>query len=257
MRDTIRLWPAQALFLLKPNLTNGLRTIRVALLSLLAKGVLRIEEQEEMGVFRTRKVPCLRTMPGPAPTLPPHLTAVIDLVRAAQTDGGKMRHVIRCAEKEFKTGCFIFNSTYILPGLVEDGLIEVRSWWVSHYYRVTPAGERERRRIETDIARARQLPALLKADPAQARELALALGSTLLLADDLKKHYRQLAEVMRGYDGDGGGSFDAGDLSGSFDLGGFDLGSFDAAALNALYGCMSVFDAGFSDGGGGDGGGHH
>ena len=104
MSDTIRLWPAQALFLLKPNLTNGLRTIRVALLSLLAKGALRIEEQKEMGVFRTKKVPCLRVVAAAAPPLPPHLTAVIDLVRAAQTDGGMMRGVVQRAEKELETG---------------------------------------------------------------------------------------------------------------------------------------------------------
>jgi hypothetical protein len=259
MPDTIRLWPAEALFLLKPNLTNGLRTIRVAVLSLLARGVLRVEEQEEAGLFRTRKVPCLRIAPERAPALPPHLTAVIDVVRAEQAGGGRVRDVVKRAEMEFKTGCFIYNSKFIVPGLVERGLMEVRSWWVFRSYRATPDGERERLRIKTDIARARRLPDLLKSDPAQAAELALALGGTLLLADDLGKHYRQLASAIRTHDG-GGGSFEGSGLSASFDLGGFDLGSFDSGAFDALDASMSAFDAGFSDGGGDGGGGdggHH
>ena len=259
MPDATPLSPAEALFLLRPNLTNGLRTIRVTLLSLLARGILRVEEQEETGLFRTKKVPHVRIASERTPTLPPHVTAVVDIVRAAQADGGKMRDLVKRAEKEFKTGCHLYNYNFLAPALVERGLIEVRKWWFSHTYHATPAGEQERQRIKTDIANARGLPKLLKSDPAQAVALALALGGTLLLADDLRKHYKQFADAMHSYGFDGGpiadidsNSFDASQLGGSVDVGSFDLGSFDACAFNALDGCMASFDTGFSEGGGGD-----
>ena len=44
MPDTSPLTTAEALFLLKPNRTPGTGTIRITLLSLLVKGILRVEE---------------------------------------------------------------------------------------------------------------------------------------------------------------------------------------------------------------------
>lgn len=89
--------------------------------------------------------------------------------------------------------------------------------------------------------------------------LALALGGTLLLADVLRKHYKQLADAMRSCGFNAGpiagidsSSFDASQVGGSFGLEGFDLGSFDACAFNALDGCIASFDTGISDGSSGD-----
>lgn len=71
----------------------------------------------------------------------------------------------------------------------------------------------------------------------QAVSLAAALGGTLLLADDLKKHYKQLAAAMASRGSDGGldgGPLDTSPIDCRFDLGGFDLSGFDAYRLSAL-----------------------
>ncbi len=254
MQDATRLTPAEALFLLKPNRTNGLRTIRVTLLSLLVKAILRIEEQSEPGLFRDRKIPYLRLVPDTTPPAPPHVEAVIALVRGAQIEGGAISDVVKRATKEFGAGCSLYNTRYIVPALIGRGLIFERRIAFVRTYHATPAGDAERWRIEDEIDRARQLPKLLKTNPAEAASLALALGGTLLLVDDLRKHYKQLADAMRpapGGDGDGG-TFDTGGFPGGFDFGSFDLGSFDASAFDALDSAAGSFESGFSDGGGGD-----
>lgn len=261
MPSTSPLSPAEALFLLKPNTTPGTRTLRVTLLSLLARGVLRIEERSEPGLFRARKVPHLRIAAALPRTAPDHVAAAIAVVREAQADGGRMRDVVRCAQRTFQTNCVSYNSKFIVPALTARGLIEERRFWFLRSYRVTPAGAAERDRIETDIARARLLPRMLRTDPDKAVALAVTLGGTLLLVDDLKKHYKQLAQEMKSRGVDSGGSdgfdgFDTGsaDHHGSFDFGCLDLGGFDADAFGALDAGLSSFDSGFSDGGGGDGG---
>lgn len=261
MQEAISLSPAEALLLLKPNRTSGLRTVRVTLLSLLVKGILRIEEQDKAGLFRNRKIPHLRVVAPAAPS-PPHVAALIEVVQAAQADGGAIRDVVKRATKAFGAGCALYNTRFIGPALIEKGLLEERRIVFLRSYHATPAGEAERSRIEDDIDRARQLPKLLTTDPAEAAALALALGGTLLLVDDLSKHYRQLGEAMRAGCGDSGsdaggdgGSFDTGGFSGGFDLASFDLGSLDAGAFDALDSSIASFDSGFSDAGGDGGGG--
>lgn len=255
MPDTTSLSPAEALLLLKPNRTPSTRTLRVTLLSLLVKGILRIEERIEPGFFRNRKVPHLLVVPAQTPAAPPHVAAVINVVRGAQFAGGRIRDVVQRAQDEFGTGCGGYNSRLIIPSLVERGLLEARRVLFVRTWRATPAGEAERRRIEADIDRARQLPRLLKSDPAEAAALALALGGTLLLVDDLRRHSRQLADAMRSSAADGGPVGDFGGMSSSGDVSdGFDLGCFDAGSFDAFDACIDLFDSGFSDAGG-DGGG--
>jgi hypothetical protein len=256
MPDVSQLSPAEALFLLKSCRVTGVSTIRVTLLSLLAKGILRIEEQQSAGLFRTKTVPYLRIAREPTPNLPPHVTVLIDLVQAAQADGGKIRDVVKRCGKQFGGGCVFYNTKFIAPALLERGFIEPRRVLFLRMFRVTPTGAVERQKIETDVAKARGLPQLLKSDPEQAVALAMALGGTLLLAEGLEKHYKQLADAVRSSDSGVGGdsgfidsSTDIGDWSGGLDFGSFDFGVFDS--LDASF---ASFDAGFSDsGGGGDG----
>jgi hypothetical protein len=117
------------------------------------------------------------------------------------------------------------------------------------------AGAAEQGRIERDIAGARTIPALLHSDPAEAAAIALAVGSTLLLVEELgpitgnwsRRCRRKLSQLRRiaagfvalrrfvpvrrgfnrdpGQPGDHGSSHDGG----TGNLGGFDLGAFDVA----------------------------
>jgi len=265
---TTALTPAESLLLLKPNRTSGRDTVRVTLLWLLAQGLLRIEEERMRATGRTD------------PSLPPHAASLMQAVQAAQPDGGTVADVAQQARKFYGPQLADFNRRFICPALHGRGLLE-QGRVLLLFRRWNLAGAAEQERIEHDIARARTIPALLKSDPAEAAALALAVGGTLLLVEELRPHYRQLVEAMRAQTVssahfDDGGSWPAGDPHwrsddqhhretpqpgdnlGGFDLGGFDveaLGALDAAAFDASLDAPAGGDGGSGDGGSGDGGG--
>lgn len=288
--------PAEQLLLLKPNGTPGRDTIKVTLLWLLAQGLLRIEEETRRRLFWTRKVACVRATGRTAPSLPPHAVSLMQAVKGAQPDGGSVEDVVLQARRFYGPQFADFNSRFIFPALVGRGLLEEgRVLLFFRKWKVTPAGTAEQQSIERDIGRARTIPALLHSDPAEAAAIALAVGTTVLLVEELRPHYRQLSEAMQaqaaasGDPGDGGllsgywssdGSRQHGDGSpprddqhkhdaaqpgdnaslhdagtGNLDLGSFDLGAFDVEALGALD--VATLDASFdASAGGGDGGGN-
>ncbi len=91
---------------------------------MLAKDVPRIEGTEAPGLFRSKKVQHLRLRADNSPTAPPHVAALIGLVRAVQADGGKIRDLVARTEKEFNSGCRGYNHRYVVPALVALRLIE-------------------------------------------------------------------------------------------------------------------------------------
>jgi hypothetical protein len=278
--------PAESLMLLKPNRTPAREAVKVTLLWLLAQGLLRIEEATEKRFFLNRKIACVRPT-GRIARLPPHAASLMEVVREAQPDGGTMRHLVARAREAYGPQLEGFKREFIAPALVRRGLIEEgRVLLLFRTWRLTPAGVAARDGIEGDIRRARGIPALLRSNPAEAVAIALAIGGTLLLVEELRPHYRRLSDAMRAQDaasGDAGGDgssatwssddphphdkdlpadnlnlHDAG--TGGFDLGHLDLGAFDAEAFGALDAGMATFDSSFDasaggDGGGGDGGG--
>jgi hypothetical protein len=286
--------PAESLVLLKPNHTPAREAVKVTLLSLLAQGLLRIEEKTEKRFFGARTVACVRPT-GRNARLPPHAASLMDVVRETQTDGGVMRQLVARARQAYGAQLEGFKNRFIMPALVGRGLIEEgRVLLLFRKFNLTPSGVAEQSRIEHDMARARTIPALLGTNPAEAAAIALAVGGTILLVEELQPHYRQLSEAMRaqgaaGGDSDAGGSssdywsfddshqnsenrqtddpvspadrmnfHDAG--TGNRDLGSFDLGAFNAEAFSALDAGMATFDSSFDasaggEGGGGDGGG--
>ncbi len=259
--------PAEATVLLAPNRAKPINAIKATLLLLLTTGVLRLEESETFGIFRNKKVAHLRIAAEPRNT-PPEIGALLDVVRAAQADGGKITDTIKAAEKAFGPACWQFNSKFLVPALIARGLLTQRKFLFLNISHLTPAGEKERARLKSDLFKADDVARLLKSDPAQAAALAVTLGTTVLLSDKLTRQFKPLAAAMRMNDGggdagvvsdtgphDGGFDFRSFDLS-SFDLGSFDLGSFDlGGAVDSFHGGFS--DSGGGDGGGGDGGGGH
>ncbi|HKM88417.1 MAG TPA: hypothetical protein VJX48_07415 [Xanthobacteraceae bacterium] len=269
MPEIAPLSPAEATVLLSPNLIKGRSAVKATLLLLLATGVLRIEETEEPGFFRNKKIAHLRIAAEPK-NAPPEVAALLDVVRAAQAEGGKIKDVVKLAEKAFGPACTQFSVKFIIPALIARGLLLKKKFLFSHIFRLTPAGVAEQARLKSDLYKAADVARMLKSDPAQAAALAKTLGTNVLLSDKLTKQFKPLAAAMRANSGtdslvftDSGthfgghcGGFDFG----CFDLGSFDLGSFDAGAIDAVHSGMGSFDAGFSDGGGGHdggGGGHH
>jgi hypothetical protein len=266
---TAPLSPAEATVLLSPNLVKGHSAVKATLLLLLATGVLRIEGTEQPGIFRTKKIAHLRIAAAPK-NAPPEVTALLDVVRAAQAEGGKIKDVVKLAGKTFGPACMQFSLKFIIPALIARGLLLKKKILFTHFFRLTPAGAAEQARIKSDLFKADDVVRMLKSDPARAAALAKTLGTNVLLSDKLTRQFKPLADAMRANGGadsavftDTGahhaghsGGFDFG----SFDLGSFDLGSFDAGAIDAVHSGMDSFDAGFSDGGGGHdggGGGHH
>ena len=246
MSDATPLSPAELVVLSKPNIAAGLRAIKVTLLLLLTQGMLRIEQTEQPGLLRTKKVPHLRIAAEPKEA-PPEALALIEIVRAAQADGGKIADVIKRASKEYGPGCTQFVTRLIHPSLVARGLLTEKKVLFVRTFHLTPAGEAARARLNSDLFKADDVARLLKSDPAQAAVLAASLGTTILLSDKLTKQFKPLAGAMRER-GTGGDYVNAGDVDGGgFDFGSFDPGSFDAGSLDAG---MASFDAGFSDGGG-------
>jgi hypothetical protein len=272
--------PAESLFLLKPNGTPARETVKVTLLSLLAQGIVRLEEQATKRFFITRKTVYVRPTGTTAPALPAHAASLLDQVRAAQADTGSMPDLVKRARQAYGSSLNGFNRDFIIPRLLTRGLLEERRFLFLRHYKRTPAGDAEESRIAADIARARSIPELLHSNPAEAAAIVLAVGGTILLVNELRPFYRQISEVMRppatadGASDSGGGDAslplwnsrdgspaDAPDGVHGLDaasFGSLDLSAFDAGAFDALDAGMASFDAGFDasvDGGGGDGGG--
>lgn len=273
--------PAESLFLLKPNRTPAREMVKVTLLSLLAQGIVRLEEQVTKRFIGTRKTVYVRLAQRPVPALPAHAASLLDQVRAAQADTGSMPDVVKRARQAYGSSLNGFNRDFIIPQLRSRDLIEERRVLFLRRYKRTPAGDAEESRIAADIARARRIPELLRSNPAEVAALVLAVGVTILLVNELRPYYRQISEVMRPrgtgadysdssggdaslplWNSSGPGTAHPGDAMQGLDaasFGSLDLGAFDAGAFDALDAGMASFDAGFDasvgDGGGGDGGG--
>jgi hypothetical protein len=282
--------PAESLFLLKPNRTPARETVKVTLLSLIAQGAVRIEEQKTRRFFGTKKTVYVRPTAKRA-ALPPQAAALRDLVQVAQGDSGSMTDLVKRVQRAYGTNLAGFNRDFIVPALRSRGLIEEGRILFFKTYKRTPAGDAEESRIAGDIARARTIPELIRSNPAEAAAIILAVGGTILLVGELRPYYRQMSEVMRAQtassdasdsggdsvplwdstgpsadpahqadpahhlDAAGLGAFDP---SSGLDHTSFDLSAFDAGAFDALDTGMASFDSGFDasvgDAGGGDGG---
>lgn len=275
--DATPLSPAEATVLLAPNMIKPMRAIKATLLLMLTTGVLRLEQSEQPGVFRTRKVAHLRVAAAPK-NPPPEVAALIAVVRAAQADGGKIADVVKECERAFGAMGAKFTANFVVPALIARGLLRQKKFLFLTGYFPTPAGEKAQARLKSDLFKAEDAARLLKSDPAQAAALAATLGTTVLLSDKLTRKFKPLADAMRaaasgGADGaDGAAGFEVSDIHrhhhalsggsagfdlGSFDLGNLDLGNFDLGNfdLGALGSAIESFESGFSDSGGHDGGG--
>jgi hypothetical protein len=279
--------PAESLFLLKPNRTAARETVKVTLLSLIAQGLVRLDEQVTKRFIGSKKTVYVRPTAAKVPALPAHAASLLAQVRAAQARSGTMDDLVKLAREAYGASLTRFNRDFIVPRLKTRRLLDERRFLFVPYYKRTPAGDVEESRIAADIARARTIPELIRSNPAEAAAIVLAVGSTILLVSELRPYYRQISEAMRAPPGaDGSADSGGGEVPPSFwdsskpgaehsahphdalqqldaaSLGNLDLSSFDAGAFDALDAGMASFDAGFDasvgdsgGGGGGDGGG--
>jgi len=237
------------------------RALKLGFMGLVTQGILRLDTEDRPGFFRTRHIPHLRVAPDLPPPLPPVAASLVKVVRAAEPDG-LLRAVLRQCQREYRQTLNGFIQGYVGPALVARGLAEpkrarVLGLFPYDSFALTPAGQDEKSRLQGLIQETRAVPTLIESDPARAASLIAALGSALLLVDELKPHYPALEKALRPSSNGSGGDFyyfPSSEISGGahgdmcFDFGHLDFSCFDSSAFDS-------FDAGFSDAGGGDGGG--
>jgi uncharacterized membrane protein YgcG len=265
--------PAEAFVLLDPLEASPAEAFKIAFLSLVALGVLRITMVETRTAWlRKQTVPMVSVIRDP-PAIPVAAETVSVVRQARASKGGvDLAAVARSAVKTFGPGLMKLRSRVIQPALAERGLLlpqPYRVLWVLSRTRYlhTPAGLAEQRRIEALLDRARLLPSLMETDRDAAKAIVLAAGSLLLLVPELKGIYGQLARLDAALAPDTGG-VDFSDFGDGFSgpshhhADAFHFGAFDTSALDLDFGSFdSSFDSSISDSGGDGGsdggGGHH
>jgi uncharacterized membrane protein YgcG len=262
---------AEACVLLDPLRSSGAEAFKIAFLTLIAQGVIRISMADIVSPLssgRNFQSPVASVVRDP----PPMVLAreIVDVIRRSEAArwGATLSVLARNAAKSYGGGLRKLKTQLILPALAARGLLALRKETflgvpVRTRYDDTPAGLAERRRIETLLEEARRLPSLIGTRPDEAKAIVLAAGPLLLLVPELKGIYGQLAAldpaVAEGADGADfsflGGEADSGDQADMFDLGSFDMGALDLdfGAFDSSF--DSSFSDGGSDGGGSDGGG--
>jgi hypothetical protein len=65
---------------------------------------------------------------------PPEVTALLDVVRAAQAEGGKIKDVVKLAEKAFGPACMQFSLKFIVPALIARGLLLKKKFLFTHFF---------------------------------------------------------------------------------------------------------------------------
>ena len=250
------LGPAEAMLLLDPA-ANPRDAMKVALTSLLMKGILRVGEVEKPRWFGPRKHRTLRQV-GSAGEATPSEAAALSALRASRGER-PMDEAVAALASEFGGGFVKFRDEHVLRDLARRGLLER---YLERYlllfarvrYRRTSAGRAERDRILGLMERARRLPPFVAENAAEALAVAAGLGTAILLVEELRPHLAELRALLRpsASDAGGGGGGDGGSAGGSDGgIPDWDLGAFDGS----LESFDSSFDAASSDGGGDGGGG--
>jgi len=260
MAEPVGLSAAEAFVLLSLPRFNARLALKNGLMGLLAQGILRSEEEIRPGLVRSRRILHLRVAPDLPADLPPLTASLIGVVNAAAPRDGVIGEVLKQAMRAYRRTLVGFVLDGVGPALVARGLAEMRHRRLlglipNDSFHPTAAGEAEKIRVQNALHEARAIPQYLDRDPAQAAALAAAAGAAILLVEELRPHYRQLAKAFEEPDAslspfpvftDSGPGGDGG----AFHFGCIDFGTVDL-------GCFDSFDSGFdaaSDGGGGDGG---
>lgn len=271
---------AEALVLQDPNKEQGRAALKLTMMELLARGILTLRHEESKGrLGRTRKTEYVEIGADAAKRVPhyPHVRVVLDTIRSASMTGSgtTMQRLVVQARKVFGSDLSRFRSHYVMPALVQRGLLEAYEQKVlfvfsKSRYRHTPAGESVLQQLQARLAQARGIPSMLDTNPAEVVALVAGLGSTLLLADELRPHFARISQTLRSQPTGDGDVYttstlfeddqdrDTSEPTGQLDmnLGAADWGDFDVDAFDTLDSSLDGFDSSFdsSADGGGDGG---
>ncbi|HEX3883183.1 MAG TPA: hypothetical protein VHW66_11030 [Stellaceae bacterium] len=261
MAEPAGLSACEAFVLISLPQFNPREALKYGFMGLLAQGVVRSAEENRPGLIRTRRILHLHVAAEPPADAPAATASLVKVVRAAEPRDGTIGEVLRQAMREYGRTLMGFVQKYVGPALIGRGLAEIRRRRLlglipSDAFFRTPAGDAERSRVQGAMHEARAIPQYLDRDPAQAAALAVAAGGAILLVEELRPHYKQLAQAFQDRDTGSSGPFvDPGTSGGGGDSAGFDFGPIDFGSID--FGSFDSFGAGFdaaSDGGGADGG---
>ncbi len=267
---------------------EGSQIFKLALLELVARGWLELDEIEERGTLldRTRKIAVLRYGSEGRGSGGPPLDAVLELFEtheswASEGEGSGLVPVSALAQAaRGRYGSFKnYVEVEVMPALAGRGLYRPQERRILGLFKVscweiTRAGEAARAALEGSRSLGReQFHSWVDSDPARALAFLGLAGSSVLLMEELHPDIRRIRE--REYGGEvavhggmvgphgAGPEIDenmsedaAGDSSGELDAPAFDVGAFDfdLGAFDGLDAALSSIDSGVGDAGGGWGG---
>lgn len=248
---------SEAAFLLAPSGRAGGDCIRSAPLALIAQGRMAVAEREKP--FGSLEL-ILGSDMG-ADGLAAHLRAV-EMALREYRDGGRLSgaHVLAALQKRFGYGFGRYVHRHIAPDLIRLGhVVRTDTKWLGLFprtrYELTTHGERVVAPLRRELASLDELPALVKANPSRALELAHSAGVMLVLSPIARRQIPRLRKLMAKRVGDQGPIVFAGsDTSSSVE--GFESHSWiaDFEGCSLFDGISAVCDATSSDGGTADGG---
>lgn len=255
------LLPAEAALLIEPGRATAPQCIQAALLTLVGRGHIAIEEQG-----RFLKTRYLRLRPGEGEPLPRHLATVKNAIDVDARFGMvRSDQVVRSLQRAFGNDYRKYVHDILAPPLISAGLLERQEkkflGLIPYYeYERTAAGDARVGRLVRLIEEAGGMKKLIRTDPDRAMLIAHLAGILLVLSPAARLQLPKL-KAMMAERGDGSGAYyvdsgsDEAGLQLSVDVGSIDFSSDIGSMLDGL---CSVGDFTGGDGGGeggGDGGG--
>jgi hypothetical protein len=252
-----RLTPAEAALLLDPRGANAGLCLQAALLTLIGKGHLRLEEEG-----RWIKHRYLRPRQFEVGSLPRHLATVWHALAPALVGGRvEARAAAIALRKVFGNDFRSYVHDVLAPPLVRSGLLQRedrRFVGLIPYarYQRTPSGDARIAPLRRIIDQAAGMRRMVRNDPDRALALARAAGILLILSPETRASLSHLKRLLSER-GDGGSSHvgvgsdsDQRELEATVEVGDVGLSLDLGGTLDDIAGI-----GGFTDGdGGGDGG---
>ncbi len=269
-----QLTPPEQFLLLNPQGASPSELIKIGLFALIAGGIVKVTEGPPKGILSRRPTSLFDLVAGRSRDAPRALMPLVEVMR--NVGEGSTDIVAAEARKAFGNKLLKFREQ-LQDGLVKRGVLTreikpVMFVFARTVHELTPAGTTARDEIKRKIESAWRLPNLLHSDPQEAALIMAAAGTSLLLVQELRPHYRRMGEISKQYhvetSDSGSWTNTSADSTSLFDASAFP--SFDASSLSSLDlpdSFSASFDSSFSDsssgdsgsggdsGGGGDGGG--